>query len=801
MVNFKILEQHGSDRKKLAAIFTQHNSSDLSMNGVYLLEQKVQELEEKQGKPVSTKQKTKISQAIARTLYERRKKWIDGIRTRTQEGRARFTRDFRHYMTCDLALDNRSENLPLHHLATGKLDVRLDDSEIKDLETKYEVKLDKYIEKSDDGIKRLNLPRLYESHFSVAKPVITRMTAEQSARTNSLYPFLKYDPRAKSKATERLRADVMSQRAELIVDAHGWRSMNTQLIRRMFMYSAVVGFVDQGWKIEKTLLNEGENARVAREGFRIISPHPTCIFYDDAYPLSSLNYDNGLGYIGYWHACRAGEIINNPGYWNRDQLPYRKGQGSITESLNSLSGLNYICPEALSVSTLCNGDTVNGVLPLDNPRVSGLVRMFEENDRQSMLGFYSSDHPQSAMVITHFFDRVIPQQVGFGTYPYPVWVKLSVINDDIVINAEVLPSRPGAVMSYNVNDSRLTNGSLLHDVLPYEDQIKMLVGQMLWMMKLQSLVVIAINTDIISDDTVLNKIIEHIEGGKYYSAVGTLPYSLSGLDRKLLAQRGNSNIMQALEAITVNLHAEINQLSQTIAFIQGMMERNLLLSPQQLAQLVTKETNATEIASVDKTTSIMADFQGEGIEEFWAAMKVIVYEGTVSRGSNRVEVPIVETYAEDVMKEAGFERTDGNEGNTQEGMTVIGDRKMLVGNYVYSSRDKSERAVDSETAISMFQLLQALLGSELLVQKFGPQQLATAMSEVFRLSGSAFKLEVLPEDQQEVTRADQILQALQQLAQRIESLEQADAQTDEVLGNLQQIITTLTQPNTTNPNA
>lgn len=760
MVNYDILKGHGTTRERMRSLFSQFDPGNLEAESAYLLHEKIREFRSQNNKEPDIKRKNRWQREISKRLFERRTDWTKEISGNIQEGRNKFCAQYKHYMVCDLAWDNPSESLPLSMLASGKLKIT-NLSQITELEKETGVNI---FETDSDGVKKLNVPRLYEAHVSFIRPTVTRLVAEQSEKHNSLYPFLKYDPRSRSNPVERLRADVMSQRAELVVDAHGYRPLNTQLLREHFLYGSVVAFVSSGWKIEKAELNEGESPSVTREGFRLIHPHPTRIFYDDAYPLSSLNYDNGLNWIGYWQAVRSHEITENPDYWNRKRIPFRTG---LSSSIASLPGLDYINPEAMKLA---------GVNAENLAQNDGLRQMFEQNDRQSLLGFYAAETRNSPLVKTEYFQKIIPLQKGLGTYNHPVWVRLTVANDEIVINGEILPSRPGAAMSYNVNDSRIKNPSLVHDMLPYEDQIKQQLSQVLWLMKLQSMVLIGINTDIIHDKDMRNSIRKHIEGGKYLDMVGTLEFSLQHL-MDVLGKSSGRDILKPLQEFVVNVGTEINSLFNSIAFLSSMMEKNLMISPQQQAQLVTKETNATEIASVDRTTSILSNYFSSGPDEFWAAVKVILYESLVALGSKDVEVPVVESYPEDVMQRAGFTRTDGRNGNLEPGATVRGSTRNLVANYVFTSRDRNERPIDSETAVGLMQMVQTIVSSDIFLRAVGIKQVTEALTEAFRMAGSTFKFEI----QEGEDPALQNEELLQQLVQAVRELQENDAQFEEAL--------------------
>lgn len=796
MINFKVLELYGTTRERAKAVFTQWNSSDLAAEGLYLLDEMVEKYkEENEGAEPSRQAKEKMAAKIARKNYKAHRDYIENrVRPRIQEGRAKFLGFYKHYMVCDLSWDNPYENMPLSLIASGKINIKMHSEIIDEFEKTFGMKI---TERERDGkIKTLDVPRLWEMHMSLVRPTLTRLVAELSDKANSQDPFLKYDPRNKVNQVERLRADVITQRAEMWVDSHGMRSMNTQFIRRFLMHGKLIGFTDCGWRQEKQVLAPGEDPKIVREGFNIFAPHPTCMFYDDSHPLSTLNSDNGISWLGYWKVVRAYEVVGNPSYWNHKNIPYSNGPGSVSQTLSNAKGaLDYVCPEALKISSLCdqnNGDAYF-CTPTANPEMfDGLISRFEAKDRETLIGFYSAEKRDTPMILTEFFDRAIPRDIGLGNYPYPVWMRHTLVNDDVIINTEFLPSRPAAAMEWNQNDSRTLNPSIVHDMLPYEDHIRQLLGQLLWLMKLQSLVLVAINTDIVDDDKVRTELIDHIEGRKFYTKVSVLQTSFKNLGNMLLSRASSGAMLKAMEVITFNITSEINTIHNAITTLQGMMERNLMISPQQMAQLTTKETNATEIASVDKTTSIMSNFHSDGINEFWDAFKVIFYESLIAKGSNEVEVPIVETYPDDIMQAAGFERTDGYDGNVRDqGATVRGDTKNLVSHYIFTSRDHQERTLNSDIATTLIQLLQYVMQSEILVQKFGADQIANSFAEVFRLTGSPFKFEVLPPDKQELPSAQEMANALQQLSAQLQELEASDAEQEKALGLIDQALQSL----------
>jgi hypothetical protein len=171
-----------------------------------------------------------------------------------------------------------------------------------------------FCEYGDEGqLKSVNALRLYEVSINLIRSYVTRRVAAQSHRFSNLYPYFKYEPRS-TQLADKLRADVLSQRVEMMVDQFGYRHQFEQIIRQMFMYGHSVAFPDASWtediqwKMSKDDIT-GEDrmeSHVEKSGVRFVTPHPTRVIRDTSKPLHDVNNNHGPEWIGFWDIVRYG---------------------------------------------------------------------------------------------------------------------------------------------------------------------------------------------------------------------------------------------------------------------------------------------------------------------------------------------------------------------------------------------------------------------------------------------------------------------------------------------------------------
>ena len=706
MIDFDILKEHGTTNERLRDVL----SAKLP------------------AKTVLDKMPKADVKALQKDI-DKREEMEKIIASRITEAITFSLRNHHLYSSVDLAWDSTPLNnrvIPLVMYAQKRINVA---SCVKELD-KLKIS-DKYVKRGAAGQPdEIDLPKFFEVNINLVRSFVTRRLAAQVNKYNNLYPFFKYDPRSTSTAG-KLRADALSQRVEIMADQYGYRHFQTQVVRDMFLYGHSIAFPRAAWerevqweKVNPELDDNRAKTKVTKEGICWINPHPSRVFWDNAYPLTSLNSDTGSEYVGFWDVVRYKDIMENPLYFNRDSVGYTTASvGLFTQYATYFN--NYYTQ----------------IVP---PRTEDDLTSW--NDRKNNLGIYSGEMADTSVFITDYFVKIVPNQWGIGDYPHPVWVHMRVAGDSTIIFAEFLPSSPAAVFSYNENDTRLRNLSVAHELMSYQDQLTNLFSQLLETTKADLFNVGVLNTDIFPDSEEGQKLRDEfrktMSGENYYATTHVLEASFQKL-ANLAIDTSPDNVFKIIRS---QPNSQITNIFRSIAELIGISERLMALSPQEQGQPAPRETSATEVLTINNTTESVYTFISEAIDEGRAAMKRMIYESIISMGSNSIKLPVKERYTAAVIEEAGFE-IDMEDSDTMvdEGerrYTIIGSKRALCHDYIFTSRDGSERASNMQQAQALIQVFQIVSQSPLILEALGKEKYFELVNEIARKSGTDLKLEV-----------------------------------------------------------
>mgnify|MGYP003148600870 CR=1 FL=1 len=703
------------------------------------------------------------------------------INSRLREHIVFTLRNHHIYSAVDLAWDSapiNKQTVPLVMYAQKRLSLESCVSELSKLKVS-----DKFVRKSESGQPtQIDLPKFFETNINLVRSLITRRLSAQSNKYNNLYPFFKYDPRSTT-ATARLKGDVLSQRMDIMADQYDYRHFQTQCIRDMMLYGHSVAFPRASWEREvhwqrKNLSDEFEGseiekeARVIKEGLSWINPHPSRLFWDINHPLNSLNSDSGAEYVGYWEVLKYKDIADNPAFFNRSRVSYTDFTTGLFGNNNAYWSQYY--------STV--------VAP---PRVEDLTSF---NDRRNQIGLYNSEYDDSSIFVSEFYWKIIPKEYGIGDYPYPVWVHFKIASEDTIIFAEIMPSSPAAVYSFNENDNRLVNISIAHELMGFQDQLTNLFSQLLETAKADLFAVAVLNSDIFPDDTEGQKLAEEfratMKGENFYATTHVLEASFSRL-RELGIDTNADNIFKVVRS---GANTNLQSIFSSIVQVMSMAERLMALSPQEQGQPSPRETSATEVQVIANTTESVYGFISDAIDEGRAAVKRICYESLIACGSNHIYLPVLNRYPASVVEAAGFRVADAGDmfdPQSERRYTVIGEKHKLIHDYVFNSRDGSERSSNMAAANILTQMLPILQNPQLL-QALTKEKYYEILNAIFRNSGAGVDLNLqlqpgedntlVPQEQQDAMAnsqqnnqemgsiIQQLIQVVQQNAEEIESL-------------------------------
>lgn len=740
MIDFTILRQYGTSNENLRKVFANWDGRT------------------KEGKP------HKLLRAL--------------ISGRIQEGADWSLRQSHHYTAADIMWDGptiQPSTIPLQLYASGRIALESCSDQLERLNcaSKFVEEKETTVNGKTEKKKQVNIPKFVETCIQIGRSYISRRLYAQQNRYNSQKPFLPYETRFATQ-TGKLRAALMSQYAQLMSDSYGYPDGQTQFTRDMLLYGHSTVFPECAWDDERQIVR-GDGGptdkevdgvmtkvlpmktRIIREGIPFKNVHPARVFYDQRFPLRTVNTDTGCQWIGFWDVWRFGQIEDDSRFFNKDRVRFSKNFRSLVENYASYFDL-YFADDPVSMV----------VRPPKN--VSG-IGLFEANERTAQATAYAVEDKDVAVMLTDLRMKIVPRTFELGDYPHPVWLRLLVAQDDTVIFAEWLPSRPAFVASFNENDSRLVNQGQAHEIMPFQDQISNLMSQLVLSIKHKLLRILAINKDLIDNES-WEALKAVLHGEDYFVKPHLVPLSFSKLEDTLGTKLTN---LSAVINMVESSHNDdfINSAFKAITMLLGILERLLMLSPQEQGQPAPRETTATENAMIESTTQAVYTAISDAIDSARAAQRVIIYESAMAMASNEIFLPVSQTFDRRTIEAAGLKVIDDEVAQENQlgpsknrSWKVIGTKQALEHNYIFTGRDVGDKPTNQQAATTLLALLSQvlpLIGPE----SIGKERIFEMINEVFRLVGVySMKLEIGETESMSVGEQEAVAK-IQELAKQV----------------------------------
>lgn len=655
--------------------------------------------------------------------------------SRTSEAVAFSLRNYHLYSAVDMAWDSTPINkatVPLVLYAQKRIsaqqclrsltkDARLDNKEIERKYARRSRTNEQMVVKS---------PRLSEVNVNLIRSLVSRRAAAQSNRFSNLWPFFKYEPRGTSPAA-KLRSELVSQRMDVMADQLGYRDLQSQIIRDLFLYSRAVIFPNGAWqrdvKWEKGPTGDAGDpqAVVEREGVPWTLPHPSRTFYDINHPMRTLNTDSGCTYCGYWDVVRYGDLLSDPMIFNKSCISYSVRIGNWLKEHGAYFNQYW-----------------NDIISPTDVRYANLTTV---NERVSNVGLYNAEMEDSSCFLTDYYFKAVPRDIGIGAYPYPVWFHVKLANFRTCVFAEILPSRPAAVFSYNESDNRLVNLSMAMELMPLQDQLNNLTVQLLEASKRDLFTVAVLNVDIFPTTEEGQKARTEFENmmksEHFYSDPLIISASFQKL-RQLNIEPSADNIFKIVRSSDNS--SALNQILNAINQVWMAAERMVVLSPQEQGQVSPREITATEVQIVATTTEAVYNFISDAIDSGRAAWKQICYETLISMSDEEIELPLVHKYPRSVVEAAEFDIVENSGqqfvfGDVVDRYTVRSPVGNLATEMVFTARDGAERSSDTQAGKVLSELYARFLSTPI-AQQVNMEKHIEIMAEIFRLSGSSIDM-------------------------------------------------------------
>jgi hypothetical protein len=718
-------------------------------------------------------------------LHEKRKEWEKRIESRIQEGALWGLKNHQFYQAADLAWDSNiitKELVPLSLYAQGKIQFAQLKDALKDVPAETRDRFLKKDEKTGQPI-GVDIPAFHKVVVNLVRSLITKRVATISTRYTKQYPFFAYEALGTTQVS-KLRSDVLSQRIEMMANQYDYRHDLTQSIRDMLLYSFSVEFPRSAWDRERSIRKKKMakgftpakeddwpiETFVTREGLSYKRPHPSRFFYDMAYPPSSINTDTGCTFVGHWNVVPYRDVYNNPKFFNRSTVEFDSSFASKLVGYRNYWAL-YFPTSSINFPEPGNG---------------GVLDVVGANEREKQTGLYSVEDKDRTVLLTEYFERVIPKDVGLGKYPFPVWVRLVVAADRTVVYGEIMPCVPAVYMGYNCSDGKILNNAFAHEAMPWQDQMSNMFTNLLLAQKSALVKMLLLDIDQIKDPELLKQIRKLINGEDIYMRPLLLEYNGS-----VAADMGQKprEVLGMSEATALG---DPTLFFRSILQVLALAERVLGTSANENAQSEPREVSATESANIAGSVNTSISFMSQGVDEAITAKKRQLYEAFMACGETRITVPAANRYLDSTIKAAGFEPyNEAEEGETvQENyaaddprrVTLLGTKTALVYDYNFASRDGSERPINAKAAEVLVQLLTPLAQLPGVIQAMGQETFYSYLNTIVRLSGAGVDIKFERKDGQtdEVPTGDPVADsqaAVQSAIQKIiEAIEQDRAQ-------------------------
>lgn len=716
-----------------------------------------------------------------RTRFESR------IRSRILDGIGNNCRENRAMQAVDLAWDSppiRKEAIPLMLWAQGK--IKIEETYKQLVDQAGQTTADRFFKKSDNKVMELDAVRICETSVDLVKSYITRRHAAMDSLWSQLWPLFKYDPRGTDDLS-LFRADVLTQRVDIMAEDYNYRHFRSQCNRQMLLYNFSCAFPrtawdrKDSWRYKRT--NTGQpsseiESYIVREGLDYVNPHPSRVYYDASAPLPNINTDTGPRWIGYWDVIRYGSLLeSNAGYFNLNTAFVSDAWTSLATQYSSFMGC-YFNP---TVMTFPNVNTQDPSL---------------FNDQKARIGIYTSEAVDQGILVTQHFEKINPKEEGIGEYNCDVWLRLVVAGDCTVIAAEFMPSIPAAYGGININDGRFSNQSMAMQLLGYQDQATNIVTHMLQQLRASMIQLMLLDKDSLDPETI--KAIE--ENGKnkdWWIDMHIMLYSSSKM-----RDTGFSDPRQSFVIVQNQITNVIDGALKALAQLLNLADRLLVLSPNEQGQPNPREVSAREVNEVSTSVQSIYAFINSGPREQVAAMKRMIFESLITCANENIRVPVEKRYTKVVIERAGFKvppeikfaATPPKKGTANapaadddlipSNTPVMGNLSNLNYDYYFDSRDGSERQVNAQGAQAITGLLQFIFKIPGVAQKLGMKGLLDAVNLVIRMSGAPWNFQFdtpvgqsqdLPDDpgaQDPQAQMEKMGQSLSQLGMGVQKIEQ-----------------------------
>jgi len=657
------------------------------------------------------------------------------IANRINDGRLKNLQDYRVFAAIDMAydapFDQTTPTLIQSFLGQDWSNLKQEDvlAKLQQWGLKPDDLLLKTTRPDGSCVYTPNPPTFYKILVPLVKAYVTIRRGKLFNDRNKV-PLLDYEPIEWNSET-RILCEILNHTVQVISGELGYPRDLDQTILQTLQYATTLVFPREVWYTEYQMeMVDGKEKKVLqKEGIRYCQPHPTRMFWDQHYSISSFNTDSGCEFAGYWKVVSYGDILDNQNYWNRKAV----GFGSTVDWFSPEISSNFfseVYPCQMAFPNFTYG---------------------EKSSRESSAIYYATSQRDMAVFQTDVFMKLTPAKWKLGTYKYPIWVRFIVANDNSILYAEPVAYSPVLFCGYDTDQLRAKNASMALEVLPFQDHIGNTLSQIVLTIK-QNLANIYFY-----EKNVLNR--EDIDavknaGEMQYRTINMVPYDSFKNARAGLDVKGG--------IIPVHFdYKDVTPMFQSMNTMLSMLERLLQLSAQESGAAASHQQSKEEIQVISGNTSNRVQFTGSFIDDFIDAWKRQQYDAIQAYADDELtamvpgDIPDIEEHLEAL----GFKKSGTVQGEGK--LIVKGSKRGLLKLQDFAVTGKGpDRKNDTQTAQIMMQAAQAVSNSQVLAQAIGAKPLLKIIERAAIMAGADKDFKLRPDDKAQAN-------ALQQMAQEI----------------------------------
>jgi len=624
-----------------------------------------------------------------------------------------------------------------------------------------------------------NPPVFFQIFVPLVKAYVTIRLAKIFNERN-LSPLLKYQP-LKQTARNRVLCEIITDLVNTISTCYGYSSVLRQAVQQMLKYGVMLTFPYEEWHCEKQVVfdDDGNEATVTdREGLRYYIPHPTRMYYDLIYPLTTINSDTGVRWLGHWSVQTYGEILDNRKYWNRRSI---------------FSGTNWFLPEYDSTRYF------QEIYPCAMAPAFTARFGISPPKREDQAAWYNNGDRDQAIFLTQHYEKLVPSEWGLGkynednqlesSYDYPVWHRFVLAGDNTIIYAEPMAYTPSWFMGYHYDAQAGRQSSLGLEAIPWQDHVGNILSQIILTAKQNLANVTFYDNQIVDKDDV-----EKLKnlGEMMYRGMNFVSYD------SLLLQRAGLTAEKAF--IPVRLEKQsIVELLQALPMALNIMERVLQISAQEVGSAASHQQSKAEIMQIGGASTNGATFTASTVDEGIDAWKRQLFSAARAYADTNITAQVsadIENLDKHLV-DLGFTVVHRD----TETVLVRGKKNSLRLEGFAASNKGPDQAEDQQVAQAIFTTAGIVANNAALIQAVGAKNILALLENAARLSGAPrdFKLSMPPQGENgEVSPAVQqaIQQAIQSAMQAVgekiakpaaEEMAQDKARIDQIEQAIQQL--------------